>query len=175
MWWGGAMVNCYDARRALPADSLTIGRVSGSVVVTLRGSFDQLAESVVAQLVSDLVVDQGNLSVVVDLLESRDGGFHLVRALTEAEVALAERGGRLLAVDPPGPVCDSLWDADLAHTVTYTTRIPGCGPELSRRALARLVGLADHPSFASADAPEPGHEGRALASGLSARGAGGRV
>jgi hypothetical protein len=86
---------------AVPVFSIHISRELETVVVTLEGLLDEDGSPALVDLLWDLVVGQGNLSVSVDarrLTLSHAALIWVFRAL-EREASL--RGGTLAVVEPP--------------------------------------------------------------------------
>jgi anti-anti-sigma regulatory factor len=85
---------------APPVLSIGIGRELATVVVTLEGVLDEDSSPALAELLWDLVVGQGNLSVTVDAhrLSLSDPALNWVFRVVEREAAL--RGGSLAVVEP---------------------------------------------------------------------------
>ena len=86
-----------------PVLSIDISRELATVVVTLEGVLDEDSSPALAELLWDLVVGQGNLSVAVDArrLTSSDPVLLCVFQVLEWEVAI--RGGTLAVVEPSPP------------------------------------------------------------------------
>ncbi|HWC09900.1 MAG TPA: hypothetical protein VG455_01630 [Acidimicrobiales bacterium] len=109
-------------------------REMGTVVVTLEGLLDEPGSSVVADVLWDLVVGQGNLSVAVDArrLSLCDPSLEAFCMVLEREAA--RRGGTLAVVgQSPSPASP---DGDRAPASL----------DLRRARRAARLGMADHPA-----------------------------
>ena len=84
-----------------PGLSLAVGRAMGTVVVTLHGTVDAAAASVLECVLRDLIDEQGNLDVVVDLrrVVISDPAGHAV--LVQASAWADRHGGRLTLCRSP--------------------------------------------------------------------------
>ena len=84
--------------------SLAFSRALGKVVVHVHGAVDARTAVILRQRLADLVLAQGNLSVVLDLRDMpviHEGGLDV---LTELHGWLESKGGELVLSGPrPGP------------------------------------------------------------------------
>lgn len=87
----------------LPVLSIDVSRELGTVVVTLEGLLEEDSSPALVELLWDLVVGQGNLSVTLDArrLSLSDPVLIGVFQVLECEAAL--RGGTLAFVEPSPP------------------------------------------------------------------------
>ena len=124
-----------DAPATSPPDlSIDISRELATVVVTLDGLLDEDSSPALVELLWDLVVGQGNLSVAVDArrLTSSDPALLCMFQVLDWEAGL--RGGTLAVVQPPPPSASAERNRTVA--VLDQTR--------ARRAAA--LGRAAHPA-----------------------------
>ena len=117
---------------APPVLSIDISRELATVVVTLEGLLDEGSAPALVELLRDLVVCQGNLSVTVDArrLSSFDPALIPLFQVLEREAAL--RGGTLTVVEPSPP------SASAERNRTALDR--------RRASRAAALGMARHPA-----------------------------
>lgn len=111
----------------------SVGRALGVVVVTVHGTLDASGCAQLEQVLEDLIDNQGNLRVVVDLLDlSRvdPAGLAVFRG---AAASASSRGGELIFADPCDAVRRALEAAGLAPAFSVTGR----STPLRRRAFRR--------------------------------------
>ena len=138
-----------------PSDFLfSVGRALGVVVVTVHGTLDTSGCAHLEHVLEDLIDNQGNLKVVVDLLDLtrvEEGGWAVFEG---AAASAATRGGELILADP----CDALHRAldatDLASAVSVTGRFR---PRRRRQASSAGEGA---PRRREGSGQPPGQEGR---------------
>jgi anti-anti-sigma regulatory factor len=94
--WAGAIDIGSDRAENLSVD---IGRVRGTVVVTVRGEIGPAGSELLGELLSDLIDGQGNRNVTVDLAAAA-----VVPSLLDVFAGLADRanarGGRFVVSAP---------------------------------------------------------------------------
>ena len=119
---------------ARPVLSIDISRESATVVVTLEGLLDEDSSPTLVELLWDLVVGQGNLSVTVDArrLTLSDPVLICVFQVLEGEAAL--RGGTLAVAEPSPPSAS----AERNRTATAL--------DYRRARRAAALGMAAHPA-----------------------------
>lgn len=96
--------NDEQSRQRQPAFSYAVGRASGTVVVTTHGPLGDDGVGALADVLTDLIADQGNLAVVVDVRDLRLEGAEDLTLLGAAARSADGQGGTLLFADP----CDRL-------------------------------------------------------------------
>ena len=106
----------------------------GTVVVVLEGLLDEPGSSAVADVLWDLVVGQGNLSVVVDARRLTLCDPSLMAFCMVLEREAARRGGTFAVVGPS----PSLTSPDRDRAVAAL--------DLRRARRAVRLGMADHPA-----------------------------
>lgn len=97
-----------------PAGNCVIGRFRGTVLVTMHGDLDPAASRHLGDILRDLIDDQGNLDIVVDLLDVgkiSDAGDEVLAAAADR---LVVRGGELRLGGTTRAAVDSL--ASASHT-----------------------------------------------------------
>lgn len=116
-----------------PTGSLVVGRLLGTVIVTLHGALDLTASVQLARVLRDLIDDQGNLFVVVDLgnVCRIDGSG--VDVLASAADRIATRGGELRLGRPTGAALDALAVAGLSRLISIPFEQAPRAPSLGRR------------------------------------------
>ncbi len=117
-----------------PVLSIDISRELATVVVTLEGLLDEDSSPALLELLKDLVVGQGNLSVTVDARRLGLSDPALIRVFQGLEQEAALRGGALAVVEP-SPASAS---AERNRTAA------ALDPRRARRAAA--LGRAVHPA-----------------------------
>ena len=117
-----------------PVLSIDISRELATVVVTLEGLLDEDSSPALVELLWDLVVGQGNLSVTVDArhLISSDPALMCLFQVLEWEAAL--RGGTLAVAEPSPPSAS----AERNRTVEALDH--------RRAQRAAALGMAAHPA-----------------------------
>jgi anti-anti-sigma factor len=80
--------------------SIVIGRFLGTVVVSLRGAFDELAATRLGATLQDLIDGQGNVAIAIDLRRVSQLSQSGVQVLRSAASQLERKGGRLWLSDP---------------------------------------------------------------------------
>ena len=133
-------------RRWPPGLSIDIGRELATVVVTLEGILDEDSSPAFVELLRDLVVGQGNLSVAVDARRLTLADPALMRDFQVLEREAALRGGTLAVVAPSPPS----GPAERHRTVAVLDH------RRARRAAA--LGMAGHPA-GSARTAQPNRRG----------------
>ncbi len=98
--------------------SLAVGRVLGTVVVTLRGELDLQSYGPLDAMFRDLIEDQGNRVVVVDLPDVRVADRAALGVFAGAVTSARRRGSALILRDPAGEVCQALQQMGLAAQVS---------------------------------------------------------
>jgi anti-anti-sigma regulatory factor len=93
--------------------SWDVTRALGRVVLTLRGPLDQRSAGHLETILHDLVENQGNLYLVVDLLQVDGIAPEAIRALRWASRSMETRTGTLVLSAPVMVVADALRDAGL--------------------------------------------------------------
>jgi anti-anti-sigma factor len=104
------------ARASVP---IVVGRFLGTVVVTLRGAFDDLAAKRLGATLQDLIDGQGNLAIALDLGRVSQLGPSGVQVLCAAASGLERKGGRLWLGDPPEGILRVLNAGGLSRLVGY--------------------------------------------------------
>ena len=101
-----------DAGDAVPtqpsAQTVVIGRTSGTVVVKVTGVLDGDGADWLHTILHDLVDGQGNQSVAVNLSEADVVHDSVAAVLTVFSERAVARGGRLAVHDPPPSVSEHL-------------------------------------------------------------------
>lgn len=140
---------------------MRISRVAGIIVVAVEGLLEEAHDRPLGHVFEDLVVGQGNHSVVVDLLRVVPGRGSPLGAFCSASAQLAGRNGRFRMVDPPRRLAGELEDAGLGELLACTRRLGARaqnGMAVADAELCRALGLAAHPAGGSRPAdpiPEP--------------------
>ena len=80
--------------------SIVVGRVSGSVLVTVHGDLDMSRAARLGNILADLIDGQGNLSVVVDLQDATTTEPDGLLVFTDAAERARRRGGKVLLNEP---------------------------------------------------------------------------
>jgi anti-anti-sigma factor len=101
-----------------------IGRVLGTVVVTLRGSLDREDGRRLRAALKDLIEHQGNRDVVVDLHELRTLDLMGLRVLGVAAGWAGRRGASFRLADPSFAVGGALRSAGLAELILVSRTGP---------------------------------------------------
>ncbi len=107
-----------DGHKSTPrALTLAVGRALGTVVVTVHGDLNATTSPQLAEVLRDLIDDQGNLSVVVDArhltLSQPDGAAALVVAAHWAQ----RHGGTLAVAHASDPLRRALYDGGVREGV----------------------------------------------------------
>ena len=129
---------------------LSVGRAPGLVVVTVHGTLDTSGCAQLEHVLEDLIENQGNLRVVVDLLDLtrvEEGGWAVFRG---AATSASTRGGELILADPCDAVHRGLDATGLAPAVRVTGRsTPFRGrslPSAGERTPAERRSISAHPA-----------------------------
>lgn len=119
-----------------PALSIDIGRDLATVIVTLEGLLDEDSSPALVEVLWDLVVGQGNLSVTVDArrLTVSDPALNCLFQILEGEAAC--KGGRLAVIEA------SSASAERDRTAPI---------DLCRARRAAAPGMAAHPAGGARD------------------------
>ncbi len=134
-----------------PDANCVIGRFRGTVIVTMHGDLDLSASRHLDDILHDLIDGQGNLDLVVDLLDVGQIGDTGVDVLAAAADRLAVRGGELRLGGPTRAVFDSLAPTGLAGLVqlvgvpTGPARVAG-SPGRRSASAATGSGIIAHPA-----------------------------
>ncbi len=88
--------------------SFAIGRVGGTVVVTVRGEVDRTGVQDLAGVLRDLIDNQGNGTVVVDLRDVAGADPSLVEVFSAASDWARRHGARFSVHDPPATLAPLL-------------------------------------------------------------------
>ena len=116
---------------ALGSFSIVIGRALGTVVVTVRGELGASGATLLRSVLSDLILDQGNMSVALDLRKLRRLHRSAVDVLVDARTWARDRSGELRLYDPPTAVADLLAASGLSSAIALTASRPmGNAPPL---------------------------------------------
>jgi anti-anti-sigma factor len=109
----------WDQRPPGSGSSLTIavGRALGTVVVTLRGELGDHDAPRLEAVLADLIVNQGNLDVVVDLRRLAAASPAGLAALGAAATWADERGATFRLSQASAPFRETLAAAGLPHAV----------------------------------------------------------
>lgn len=102
--------------------SFVIGRAMGTVLVTTHGLLDPDGSRVLDRTLRDLIQDQGNLSLIVDLIDLSVAEPSCLRVFVVATASAATRGGQLTLADPCQTVESALTALGLAGSITMTDR-----------------------------------------------------
>ena len=100
--------------------SFRVARVSGTVVVTACGVLDGAAAELLGDALVDLIDNQGNLDVVVDVRDLREGPQADLGVFATAARAATRRGGTLVLADPPADVAAALDAAGLGGRTVFS-------------------------------------------------------
>jgi anti-anti-sigma regulatory factor len=119
----------FPAETSHPVLSIGISREPETVVVTLEGLLDEDSSPALVELLWDLVVGQGNLSVTVDTRRVTLSNPALICVLQVLEREAALKGGTLAVIEP---------SPERTSTATALDR------RRARRAAA--LGMAAHPA-----------------------------
>ncbi|MGH9278389.1 MAG: STAS domain-containing protein [Acidimicrobiales bacterium] len=139
--------------------AIVIGRLRGTVVVTLRGTLDTLAAARLAPALEDLIEGQGNLRVAIDLRRLQDAGPSGVQALAAAASSLERRGGALRLSQPNDRILQSLDKAGLSRFIGDPPRLESRSSPGNRRRDASSATWAA-PADRAARAGHPAGTGR---------------
>lgn len=138
-----------------PCLALDVSRAGGTVVVTVGGELDLASSALLADLLRDLIGDQGNLAVGVDVADmvvvDPDGLVVLLDATTLSRA----RGGMLSlcgASRAQYKMLDHARTAKLPDAMGDGDRGPACGPDRTTSA-SRLQAMGRHPSSDMQPAP----------------------
>ncbi len=115
-----------------PALSIDIGREMATVIVTLEGLLDEDSSPALVEVLWDLVVGQGNLSVTVDARRLTLSDPVLICLFQILEGEAADKGGTLAVIEPPS-----------ASVERDRTAAP---IDLRRARRAAALGMAAHPA-----------------------------
>jgi anti-anti-sigma regulatory factor len=119
-----------------------VTRALGRVVLTLRGPLDRRDAAHLEAILRDLVDDQGNLHVVVDLLQVDSVTPEAIEELRRASRSMAAHGGTLVLSAPTTAVAASLRSEGMT-AVEAGSPLPQTVPvELVEEILHRLTDAA---------------------------------
>ena len=110
---GGDVVQPHGSRGL----SITFGRESGFVVLRLSGNLDRSTSAELRERLSDVIDEQGNLSVMLDLADVRAIDRNGAQVLGTAYDRLHAKGGALALARPGGTVHKMLVRFGLADLV----------------------------------------------------------
>jgi anti-anti-sigma regulatory factor len=91
----------FRAPRREPSDfTVVIGRVFGTVVVTVRGTLDAAAAGPLERLLRDLVDNQGNRAVSIDLRAASPPDPAVAEILVAVAASAKRRGSSFSLLEP---------------------------------------------------------------------------
>lgn len=117
-----------------PALSIAVTRQLATVLVTLEGPLEEGACPVLASVLSDLVVGQGNLSVTVDARDLVVSDPLLTAVFTTLALEAEHRGGTFAVVEPASP------------PASRAGHPPGTPLRFSRNPRSARRAMAEHPA-----------------------------
>lgn len=102
--------------------SFIIGRAMGTVLVTTHGVLDPDGSQMLDRALRDLIEDQGNLSLIIDLIDLSVSEPSCLGVFVEATASAAKRGGEVALADPCQAVRSALTLLGLAGSITLSDR-----------------------------------------------------